>query len=499
MIINLISGVDKKTQGIGARGGIPWNNKEDMKWFKTLTVGCACIMGWTTFISFKKPLVDRLNIVISPDLDATSHFDCDNSNVRNARSLEEAIKIAEAGGYSTTFVIGGRSIYEQYLTMDVIDSLYIDFIDNSDTELEFDTYFPFEAMKGYDENDDYWFYKVLGYSENNKNQYTVIHRIRTENNDTDYQYLNLLTDIKEFGQTKHTRAGETLSMFGKQLRFNAFTQLPCLTTKKMYTKGCIHELLWFIKGDTNIRYLVEHDCHIWDDDAYRHYRTVTGDCTLSKEDFIKGVCEGRKLTLPNGEFVYGDLGPIYGKQWTDWNGINQLDELIEKLKTNPDDRRLMISSWNVGELKNMSLPPCHYMSQWYVTRLTDEQKSDYEKTYGKTCPNYGLSVMWSQRSVDTCLGLPYDLLSYSVFLYLVAQCAGMAPLEVICNLGDTHIYKNQLLGVEEQLRRNPFRFEKPKLKLNENIHSIYDFTYDDIRITNYESYPSIKYPLSVGL
>lgn len=505
MVVNLVVGVDRATGGIGCKGGIPWKNKEDMKWFKKLTTGNACIMGWTTYVSLGRPLKDRLNIVISPDLDATTYFiDADNSNVRNARSLEDAIQIAENEKYGIAFVMGGGSIYRQYLEKDLIDTMYIDYIDNSDNkDLEFDTYFPFIAMHKNDEESNYhsWHREVLGYSEDGKNEYTAIHRVRANKNDVDDQYINLLKTIK-CGQTKHTRAGETFSIFGQQLRFNAFDHLPILTTKKVYTKGCIHELLWFIKGDTNIKYLIDNNCHIWDDDAYRYYNVLLkGDknLELTKEEFLEKVAASESVLIGGTQYYkYGDLGSVYGKQWNNWNGINQIDELIEKLKTNPDDRRLIISAWNVGELKDMALPPCHYLTQWYVTKLSDVQKEHYKTAYNKECPEYGLSVMWNQRSVDTCLGLPYNILSYSIFLYMVAQCVNMAPLEVICNLGDTHIYKNQLNGVEEQLIRNPYLYKLPQLELNSDIKNIRDFTADDIKIKNYKSYPAIKFPLSVG-
>lgn len=500
MIVNLISGVDKNSNGIGCNGGIPWKNKEDMKWFKEMTNGNACIMGWTTFISLKKPLENRLNIVISPDSDATKHFvGCDSDNVRNARSLDEAIAIADDEKYEIAFVIGGSSIYRQYLEKDMIDTMYIDFIDNSDEKLEFDSFFPFESAFGDEDvkHSRYWHVTDLGVSDTGKNFYTAIHRKRAENG-VDSKYLDLLNKIKSEGQIKHTRAGDTVSIFGNTLRFDAFLKLPILTTKKIYIKGCIHELLWFIKGDTNIKYLIENNVHIWDDDAYRHYRMKAekvGMNPCSKDEFLHGVMNGCVI----GDYTYGDLGPVYGKQWTDWNGTNQLDELIHKLKTDFDDRRLMINSWNVGELKDMALPPCHFNSQWYATRLNDEQKKMYEEKYGKESPEYGLSVMWSQRSVDTCLGLPYDLLSYSIFLYLVAQCVDMVPLEVICNLGDTHIYENQIESMYQQLVRNPYLFELPHVELNRDVKDIYYFTYDDIKVKDYESYPAVKYKLSVGL
>lgn len=529
MIVNLIVGVDAKTNGIGLKGGIPWKDKEDMKWFKDMTTGNAVIMGWTTYVSLGRPLPNRLNIVLSPDLDATTLYE-NTENVRNARTLEEAITIAEQEKYSIAFVMGGGSIYRQYLKNDLIDTAFVDFI-HTDNNLEFDTFFPFDAMQCND-NKDYTNYECMHYDDEAwecislpnstfKNNFVVFHRKR-ENFGTKYNadkvYLDMLMDVMKKGQTKHTRAGETLSIFPYHASFDLLQGLPILNTKKVFSKGCITELLWFLKGETNIKYLVDNNCHIWDDDAYRYYlQTFTSTEEVpSKEWFLEQVKaqNGFKYTDESGNectYTYGDLGPVYGKQWTDWNGINQIDELIDKLKNNPDDRRLIVSAWNVGELKSMALPPCHYMSQWYVRELDYNDRlmyyKNHEDEYGAGhdneldeigIPTKGLSVMWSQRSVDSCLGFPYDLLSYSILANMIAQIVGMIPDKIYCTLGDTHIYKNQLDDAYMQIIRNPYLFKPAKLKLNKK-DSIYDFTHDDIKIVDYQSYPSIKYKLSVGL
>lgn len=533
MIVNLIVGVDAKTNGIGLKGGIPWKDKEDMKWFKDMTTGNAVIMGWTTYVSLGRPLPNRLNIVISPDLDATTLYE-NTENVKNARSLEEAIEIAEQEKYSIAFVMGGGSIYRQYLEKDLIDTLFVDFI-HTDNNLTFDTFFPFDAMHVVDEDirvidyenmtydTDAWECVELPYSTA-KNHFTVFHRKVTNSSseyNTDKTYLKMLMDVIEHGQTKHTRAGETLSIFPYHAAFDLRHGLPILNTKKVFSKGCITELLWFLKGETNIKYLVDNNCHIWDDDAYRYYlQTFTPntpeDEKPSKDWFLEQVVNqhGFQYTDDNGVkqvYTYGDLGPVYGKQWTDWNGINQINELIDKLKNNPDDRRLIVSAWNVGELKSMALPPCHYMSQWYVRDLSQAERLMYymenKDVYGSEpnpdldklgVPTKGLSVMWSQRSVDSCLGFPYDLLSYSILANMIAQIVNMVPDKIYCILGDTHIYKNQLDDAYMQIVRNPYLFKPAKLKLNKR-DSIYDYTHDDIQIVEYKSYPSIKYKLSVGL
>lgn len=506
MIVNLIAAIDQQTYGIGYKGEIPWKNANDMRWFRKMTTNYACIMGWNTFVSLKTPLRNRLNIVLSKDSDATTYFThSDNIDVRNARTIDEALKIAEGELYEIVFVIGGASIYRQFLENDLIDSMYIDYINNSDLDLEFDTYFPFDAIESRNRG---WDVSVLETSEDRKNTMIAHHRMCNPDNTVDHQYISLLRDIKERGRIKQTRAGETLSVFGRQLRFSAMNGvLPIITTKKMYIRGCVVELLWFINGGTNIKYLIENKCNIWNDDAYRYYlenvhrynaENVVSKLECTKEEFIRRVLSEEHEDFGWMDYQYGYLGPIYGKQWNNWSGINQLNQLIDTLKTNPDDRRLMISSWNVGELNKMALPPCHYTVQWYTTRLSDAERAEYKSVTGKECPEYGLSVMWSQRSVDTCLGLPYNILSYSIFLYLIAQCVGMVPYEVICNLGDTHIYKNQLDGVVEQLSRNPYRFAQPTIEINEKISDIHEFTTRDVKVVGYESYPTIKYPLSVG-
>ena len=404
-------------------------------------------------------------------------------------------------------------------------------------------------------------------------------------NNVDEQYLNLLKDILDNGIEKNTRSGKVLSVFGRTIRFDVKDKLPILTTKKVFTKGIIHELLWFLSGSTNIKYLVDNDVHIWDDDAYRYFKSfdfrrciakqfgidhdkndnpkyyevfngeekfgtsvfsikysemVNGKkyCrttnfssydemikSVSKEEFINNIkrqaimCYG----IAYGDFFecrkiydFGELGPVYGKQWRKWNDkTDQIRNIIETLKTNPNDRRLIVNAWNANELNYMALPPCHYSFQFYTRALTnierldwlckysngeyDEWKSATSETLDKlNAPKYGLSLMWNQRSVDTCLGLPFNIVSYCILLYLIAQCAGMVPDELICSLGDCHVYENHIEMAKEQLSRDAYKYNLPTLRLNTDIKNIDEFTYNDIHIDNYESYPSIKFTLSVG-
>ena len=288
----------------------------------------------------------------------------------------------------------------------------------------------------------------------------------------EHQYLKLLKDILDNGVVKEDRTGTgTISVFGRQIRHKMSEGFPALTTKKLAFKTMTTELLWFLRGDTNIKYLVDNNCHIWDGDAYKRYvkemsRGKHG-AWFSKEEFINKI-------KTDGEFAekWGELGPIYGKQWKKWDGIDQIGELIHNLKTNPDSRRLMVNAWNVGELHEMTLPPCHYGFQCYVAD-------------GK------LSLMWNQRSVDTFLGLPFNIASYGLLLLLLCEETGYKPGELIGNLGDVHLYSNHIEQAKEQITRESYPL--PQVQIQDGIHSN---TPGDIKLVNYQSHPAIKAPLS---
>jgi thymidylate synthase len=279
---------------------------------------------------------------------------------------------------------------------------------------------------------------------------------------------------------------------------------PLLTTKKMAWKSIVTELIWFLRGDTNIKYLVDNNCHIWDGDAYKNYAAKTSmdvDGQFTKEEFIEEI-------KTNNEFAkqWGELGPIYGKQWRKWNyqskknhyvmagqpthyniNIDQIINLISELKSNPDSRRLMVSAWNVGEVEKMVLPPCHYGFQVYT-------KEKEGKRY--------ISLMWNQRSVDTFLGLPFNIASYALLLEIIAKEVNMIPDEIIGNLGDVHLYLDHIEQAKEQISREPF--ELPKLKMNPiflaNLeHKSFDEAINGVvnfELENYQSHPAIKAPLS---
>jgi len=321
-------------------------------------------------------------------------------------------------------------------------------------------------------------------------------------NNIDTRYQALLQDILDNGVEKKDRTGTgTISVFGRQIRHKMSEGFPLLTTKKMAWNVMVAELLWFLRGDTNIKFLLDYDCHIWDGDAYKNYAAKTSmdvGGQLTKEEFIKEV-------KTNDEFAkkWGDLGPIYGKQWRNWNEfsepgwdsfkIDQIQNLINELKTNPDSRRLMVSAWNVGQLDEMVLPPCHYGFQCYVRE-------------GKY-----LSLMWNQRSVDTFLGLPFNIASYGLLLEIIAKEVNMIPDELIGNLGDVHLYKNHIEQSKEQIWRTAY--ELPKVKITERNWYMHEavkkhlgektldeklksYRPDCFELIGYQSHPKIKAPLS---
>jgi len=299
-------------------------------------------------------------------------------------------------------------------------------------------------------------------------------------NSIDTQYQILLQSILDYGVEKSDRTGTgTKSIFGYTIRHKMSDGFPLLTTKKMPWKTIVTELLWFLKGDTNIKYLLDNGCNIWTGDAYKHYLKWAGNGPLTIEEFSDEI----KIN-PTFAARYGELGPIYGKQWRCWvydrdmdygteSSVDQITNLIEELKTNPDSRRLMVSAWNVGELDQMVLPPCHYGFQCYVRE-------------GKY-----LSLMWSQRSVDAFLGLPFNIASYALLLTMIADEVNMIPDQLIGNLGDTHLYLNHIEQAQEQITRTPYQL--PTVHVRDGI---FCSSINDIILENYLCHPPIKAPLS---
>jgi thymidylate synthase len=403
----------------------------------------------------------------------------------------------------------------------------------------------------------------------------------TKRNLLDKQYTDLLQDILDNGVTKSDRTGTgTISVFGRQIRHKMSDGFPALTTKKLYFKGVVTELLWFLRGDTNIKYLVDNGCHIWDGDAYKNFvniveRSRPKDSSrpiLSQEEFIDRI-------KTDDEFAkrWGELGKIYGKQWRSWektqshkveegggdysieykqSPIDQIQNLINDLKTNPDSRRLLVSSWNCSDLDQMVLPPCHYGFQVYTRELSLSERIEYKKkrdgiarTFapythqmldGSNIPTRAISLMWNQRSVDTFLGLPFNIASYGLLLEIIAKAVNMVPDELIGNLGDVHLYSNHVEQAREQIGRYltdeerrelwnleyiPSRTREPYPLPTLNINTEFwpyeggecgegpldavavfnsfkndDFCRclleEDIQLSNYQSHPKIDAPLS---
>ena len=343
-------------------------------------------------------------------------------------------------------------------------------------------------------------------------------------NKLDKQYTDLLQTILEYGVDKEDRTGTgTKSIFGYTIRHNMKDGFPLLTTKKMAFKTMVTELLWFLRGDTNIKYLVDNGCNIWNGDAYKRYSAVSSLSgqikSLNQEEFINQI----KTDDAFAE-MWGELGPIYGAQWRKWSyeageinkgGVDQIQNLINDLKTNPDSRRLMVNAWNVGELNQMVLPPCHYGFQVYTREMSQSERfSWYGDKIGSymhhdrieqemdemNVPKRKISLMWNQRSVDTFLGLPFNIASYGLLLEIIAKEVNMVPDQLIGSLGDVHLYKNHIEQAKEQIGREPFELPnilfKDHLNLND-FDSIIDILRPkDFILDGYQSHPTIKAPLS---
>lgn len=288
------------------------------------------------------------------------------------------------------------------------------------------------------------------------------------------QYLDLCRHILKDGQKREDRTGTgTISIFGYQMRFNLEEGFPLLTTKKVFYRGIFEELLWFLSGSTNIKPLVDKKVGIWNEWPYEAYKKSSDYKGETLEEFVEKIRESEDFADK-----YGNLGPVYGKQWRDFNGVDQISELIDGLKNNPFSRRHMVVAYNPSEVKDMALPPCHSLFQFYVS--ADKKK---------------LSCQLYQRSGDVFLGVPFNIASYSLLLAMVAQVCGYEPYEFVHTFGDAHIYLDHIDQINEQLSRTPRKL--PKLVLNPEVKNIFDFKYEDIKIEDYDPYPAIKGKVSV--
>lgn len=299
------------------------------------------------------------------------------------------------------------------------------------------------------------------------------------------QYLDLVRHIRDHGTLKEDRTGTgTVSIFGYQMRFNLADGFPLVTTKRVHLKSILYELLWFIKGDTNIKYLVQNGVGIWNDWPYQNWLRETGQAQnlqmyssewrLVMKEFIERIKSDDTFARQ-----YGDLGPVYGKQWRNFGGVDQLTNLVNDIKTNPDSRRLIVSAWNPQDIPVMiksGLPPCHSLFQFYVVE-------------GR------LSCQLYQRSADVFLGVPFNIASYAILTMMIAQVTGLRPGDFIHTFGDAHLYLNHMEQVEEQLSRA--EFDLPELKVNPSVTSLFDFVFEDFELQNYMSHEPISAPVAV--
>ena len=294
------------------------------------------------------------------------------------------------------------------------------------------------------------------------------------------QYLELLDKIRRDGVVRGDRTGTgTKGIFGYQMRFDLREGFPLVTTKRLFLKGVIYELLWFLRGDTNIKYLVDNGVHIWDSDAYRYYNELCvrhGVLPVDKDTFLAAA----GVESPIEGYRFGDLNNVYGYQWRSWptgdgGAIDQIKKVIETIKSNPNSRRMIVSAWNVADVDSMALPPCHTMFQFFVAE-------------GR------LSCQLYQRSGDTFLGVPFNIASYALLTMMIAKECGLEPGEFVHTLGDAHLYLNHLEQAAEQLSREPRKL--PTMHLNPDVKSIFDYTFEDFTLEGYDPHPAIKAPLS---
>lgn len=433
--------------GIGFKNSIPWKKHDiDISYFRRLTCNSsnpfkdnAVLMGYNTWISIGiKPLTWRLNIVLtSKKLQSTDRVKFIN-NFNDYKLFEEL--------YDTLWVIGGGIVYDQALRF--CTDIYITRFNSTH---ECDVFFP--TITGF--NID---------SEIKHDDCTFMHL--TRNNHQEYQYINLVKNILSHGNDKDDRTQiGTLSLFGERMKFDLRHCFPLLTTKKVFFRGVVEELIWFINGNTNANILKDKNIHIWDGNSTREFLDKVG-------------------LVDNPE---GDLGPVYGFQWRhfgaeykgcgkEYGGIDQLQNVINTIKTNPNDRRIIMSAWNPSDLHKMALPPCHLMCQFYVN-------------------NNELSCMMYQRSCDVGLGVPFNIASYALLTYMIAHVCNLGVGDFIHVLGDTHIYKNHIEALKQQIEKQPYPF--PTLKINKQIDDISRFTFDDFTLENYKFHPSIKMNMAV--
>lgn len=449
MNFSIVAAVNK-TNGIGFDNIIPWKNSEDLKFFSTLTIGLqknnAVIMGYKTWESLPtKPLPDRLNIVITSALLKVQ-------DVIFVDNFKDAINTCVEKNINDVFVIGGERLYKSTIGSFLCKTLYISQIDNYE---KCDKFFPiFDEVNIYKERE----FKL-------HNNFTLV-RYERENYE-EKQYLDLIKHVLRHGTKTDDRTGTgTISIFGNMMKFSLEDgKIPVLTTKKIFWKGVVEELLWFIRGSTNNKELKDKGVHIWDNDSSKETHQKRG-FTYEEDDVAA---------------VYGFQWRHFGAKYIDCNtdysgqGFDQLEWLINEIKTNPNSRRLILTAWNPPDIEKMCLPPCHFSSQFNVID-------------GK------LSCMLIQRSCDVGLGVPFNIASYALFTHILANCCGLKPGELIYSMGNVHIYNNHVDQLQEQVKRIPYSF--PTIKIVQNRDKIENHVFEDFKLIDYKYHPGIKMNVS---
>ena len=461
--LNIIVAIDEN-YGISKNDVIPWSNDKDLQHFKKMTADTILIMGRKTWNSipnqemFKK---NRICFVLS-STHSDVIVDWDNIKLNQTyfvNSYEHVIKcLMDCNNYYDIFVIGGKSLYEKAFETDYLKFIYLTRIpgdykcDNHIKFIQQKIEYRCSLISSYSLDDSTAFEKYMVFSE-------------------EQMYLKLLQNVYQSGIERNDRTGVgTYSQFGGKLSFSLQNnKMPLLTTKRTYWKGIVHELLWFLNGKTNSKQLEEHAVNIWKQNSSREFLDELG---FNHRDV-------------------GDLGPVYGFQWRHWGakyetmysdydnkGIDQLKQLIETIKKEPSSRRLILSAWNVGDINEMALPPCHMMCQFYVNETTQE-----------------LSCQLYQRSADLFLGVPFNIASYALLTHIIAKLVGLKASVLNIVFGDVHIYKTHVDAVKEQLTRTPFKF--PTVCIKKDITDVSELRFEDIVLQDYNCHNSIKAPMAV--
>jgi dihydrofolate reductase/thymidylate synthase len=483
--------------GIGRNGQLPWKLSGDMKYFKNLTEETsdrgkrnAVVMGRNTWESIPqkfRPLPGRLNIVLSRSAQNNENVNSSNRNTLSLEhrgspedvlvhgSLDSALEMLASPDFKdkveTVFVIGGGQVYKDAIKSPLCDAIHITKVDS---DVECDTFFPSIDQEKYRvwssspcNTENSVGYTFLCYSRSGKVDPPALPSAMRSKHE-EYQYLDMIEDIIEHGAYRGDRTGTgTFSKFGCQMRFNLRHSFPLLTTKRVFWRGLVEELLWFMRGSTNAKLLQEKNVRIWDGNGSREYLDSIG--LTDREE--------------------GDLGPVYGFQWrhfgaeyTDMHadysgqGVDQLAEVIDKIKNNPNDRRIILTAWNPTALKKMALPPCHMMCQFYVA-------------------NGELSCQMYQRSCDLGLGVPFNIASYSLLTCIIAHVCGLKPGDFVHTLGDAHVYSNHVEPLKEQLQNKPRPF--PTLKINTENKDIDAFSFEDFELSGYEPHKKVAMKMAV--